>query len=352
MEYYTVIIFISIFALLAVQLCVSKSNTLDDGRKRLFHLLYTAIIVAAFCEWLGVYLQGTGPQTRLLHTVIKAVELSVAPSIAVYVADIIEKGHRKTTTTLLVINCLLQITSGVGGFIYRVDENSVYTHGDFYWLYILAYLTSIAYCVYVVAHNVRRYQYNGIGFFLSIAALQLVGIVVQMHNSELRVDFVTLAIGSVMLYVFTLEMITQTDELTGLINRRGYENSLAQQETECVIVFFDVDRFKAINDTYGHAFGDVVLSTIGETIKSCYARHGRCYRYGGDEFCVITKKNVEMVEHANALFYNTMQEKRKAEPRLPFVSVGYAHFDPRTQTIQDAIHEADQMMYQYKEAHR
>lgn len=43
MEYYTVIIFISIFALLAEKLCVSKSNTLDDGRKRLFHLLYTAI---------------------------------------------------------------------------------------------------------------------------------------------------------------------------------------------------------------------------------------------------------------------------------------------------------------------
>ena len=59
-----------------------KSNTLTEGRKKVFYWLFNAIIIAAFCEWLGNDLQGRGPSTRLLHITVKAVELTVAPSIA------------------------------------------------------------------------------------------------------------------------------------------------------------------------------------------------------------------------------------------------------------------------------
>ena len=252
----------------------------------------------------------------------------------------------------LLGNTALQAASGFWGFIYFVDENSVYTHASFYWIYVLSYVLSILYCVYIVARNVRKYQYSGTFPFVCMAILMLAGIITQMCNSSLRVDYITLSIASIMLYVFTLEMITQTDELTGLINRRGYENYLGSIEDTCVIIFFDVDKFKQVNDTYGHAFGDVVLSKVGEAIKNQYTKHGRCFRYGGDEFCVILNGEMNTVEAMNTEFYRMMEQRRKDEPRLPFVSIGYAYYDPKNQSVQEAAAEADRMMYKFKEAHR
>lgn len=86
----------------------------------------------------------------------------------------------------------------------------------------------------------------------------ITGIVIQLADNSLKVDYFTIAMASIMLYVLTLEMINQTDELTELLNRRGFENYITHLEQKCVILFFDVDRFKAIKDTYGHAFGDEV----------------------------------------------------------------------------------------------
>lgn len=78
------------------------------------------------------------------------------------------------------------------------------------------------------------------------------------------VDYVVLGIALIILYVFTLEMIYQTDELAELINRRGFENYISHIDESCAIIFFDVDKFKEMNDNYGHAAGDKMLHEIGQ----------------------------------------------------------------------------------------
>ena len=155
-----------------------------------------------------------------------------------------------------------------------------------------------------------------------------------------------------MLYIFTLEMITQTDELTELINRRGYENYISHIEEKCVILFFDVDNFKTINDTYGHALGDKVLSDVGRAIKMQYAKYGKCFRFGGDEFCAVLTKNTNQIEKMNEEFLKTVARLREKESRMPSVSIGYADFNPDSQNIKDAIEEADKMMYRVKEEYK
>lgn len=351
-SYYTAVIFLSVAAMLVIQLCVSKSGTLAEKSKKLFHLLFTAIAVAAFCEWLGVVLQGTGSGTRVLHIVVKVLELSLAPSISVWLAWTIERRRDWFVFAFLVIHALAEALSGVYGFIFQVDADSNYTHAGLYWIYVAAYGLTILYCMFIVFSNMKKYQYSGIGYFLSLVTLMLVGIVLQLYDSNLRTVYFTLAIASIMLYVFTLEMIHQTDDLTELINRRGYDNCIAHVDEKCVIIFFDVDRFKQINDTYGHAFGDVVLRTIGSTIREQYSRCGKCFRYGGDEFCVLLEQEQDRVEAMNASFFEALAAKRQKEPRLPFVSIGYVHYDPATNNVEDAVAEADQMMYRYKAVHR
>ncbi len=350
--YYTAIIFLNVFAMLVLQLCISKSNTLTTDRKRLFHWLFTVIAVAAMGEWFAVFLEDKGAAFRTLHIIVKAVELCVAPSIAFIFAWTIEKRWTKGVTIYLCFHALLEVLSGGLGFIYSVDENSHYHHEAFYWVYIAAYIISIIFAVSVVLQNMKKYQYNGLAFFMMVIALMLAGIITQLCNSALKVDYVTLAIASTMMYVFTLEMIQQTDELTGLLNRRGYENCISHMDKKCIVAFFDVDGFKQVNDTYGHAFGDQALRAIGAEIKKHYAKYGKCFRYGGDEFCVILTRGMESIENIDCAFYESVMELGSADKRMPRVSIGYAPYDPANQSIQDAVEEADRMMYEFKAANK
>ncbi len=82
------------------------------------------------------------------------------------------------------------------------------------------------------------------------------------------------------------------DELTGLNNRRTIIDNLnrelaARNYRDISILFFDIDHFKNINDNYGHQAGDLILSTIGNTIKKFIRKYDIAGRYGGDEFIVI-----------------------------------------------------------------
>ena len=351
-RYYTAIIFISIVAMTIIQVSISKSWTLARKKKILFHLLFSAIAVSAFCEWMGVYLQGSGSSTRIFHIFVKAVELSVAPSIGVFIASVIEEKRKKLIWIVLGIHAVIEWISGIGGFVYYVDANSNYNHGEFYLIYILAYLMTILYAIFIIIRNIRKYQYGGITYFLLVVAFMIGGIVIQSVDSELKVDYVVLALSATMLYIFTLEMIQQTDELTELINRRGYENFISHLDERCAIIFFDMDKFKEVNDGYGHDVGDICIGKTGRAIKKIYSHYGKCFRFGGDEFCVILTRNIDGVEKLNKSFMQEMARKRQQESRLPYISIGYSYYDPENGDVEAAIKEADKSMYQYKQLHR
>jgi diguanylate cyclase (GGDEF)-like protein len=86
-----------------------------------------------------------------------------------------------------------------------------------------------------------------------------------------------------------LETLSRTDSLTGLPNRRALmEASEVSVAQTMVLVIADVDRFKFVNDTYGHRTGDVVLQTIGRIMASHLTKFGLVGRLGGEEFALIS----------------------------------------------------------------
>jgi len=106
--------------------------------------------------------------------------------------------------------------------------------------------------------------------------------------------------GSAMAHAATLEasfVQDATDAMTGLGNRQqalyDLERALARrgrQDGELAVLFLDLDGFKAINDSHGHALGDAVLREVGERIRSTIRDCDRAVRYGGDEFLVIAER--------------------------------------------------------------
>ncbi|NMO94367.1 putative bifunctional diguanylate cyclase/phosphodiesterase [Paenibacillus lemnae] len=93
----------------------------------------------------------------------------------------------------------------------------------------------------------------------------------------------------------TIWHLAYEDELTGLSNRRSFQNFLSactQPEDDepagaFTVFFIDLDRFKRVNDLFGHAFGDEVIKTAAAKLKSCLPPHGTIARMGGDEFTIL-----------------------------------------------------------------
>lgn len=91
-----------------------------------------------------------------------------------------------------------------------------------------------------------------------------------------------------------LEMLASTDELTGVANRRAIEEALRRDlaradrdATPLSVVLIDVDHFKSVNDTWGHATGDAVLSSLGKLLKGALRTSDVAGRWGGEEFLCI-----------------------------------------------------------------
>lgn len=85
--------------------------------------------------------------------------------------------------------------------------------------------------------------------------------------------------------------LAETDPMTGLLNRRAFDNLMArlteEQLQNCALIIGDIDKFKALNDTYGHPFGDIVIRTVADVIAR-NARDGTALaRIGGEEFALL-----------------------------------------------------------------
>lgn len=153
-----------------------------------------------------------------------------------------------------------------------------------------------------------------------------------------------------------LEELTRTDALTGLLNVRFLAETLtqvlrsAQRRSEPVTVaYFDVNDFKAINDTLGHQRGDEVLRCVANAMKAVSRAEDYCFRYGGDEFCVVMA-NCTQDQAADTFGGRLLQEIQKNESGLT-LSAGYAQTGPVHYVSQEElIRLADQRMYADKMA--
>ncbi|MGN0620437.1 MAG: GGDEF domain-containing protein [Porcipelethomonas sp.] len=105
--------------------------------------------------------------------------------------------------------------------------------------------------------------------------------------------------------VTTLDTKAHIDQLTGLLNKRSFEEFTenafknADASERFALIILDVDNFKGVNDTLGHAYGDKVLSGIGEIIKSVFSESDYKGRIGGDEFSVLARIPSEQFDDMN-----------------------------------------------------
>ena len=188
------------------------------------------------------------------------------------------------------------------------------------------------------------------GFFFAFALIAVISVLEVVTLPELHVTWLCVTLLSVLYFIYCSEMWNQLDALTGLLNQNSYLNRTAEMRCRGgVLVVFDVDDFKQINDRYGHLQGDICLAEIGRCIKKAYARSGYCYRTGGDEFCVLME-NADREAQCAQEFVRQLEQRRKAVDFLPTVSFGSAPFFG--EDVLAVKNRADREMYRYKKARK
>jgi len=159
-----------------------------------------------------------------------------------------------------------------------------------------------------------------------------------------------------------LRSLAVTDPLTGLLNRRRFEEALEQEVARArrygafSLLMIDLNLFKRINDTYGHRAGDEVLKTVAQVLQSCCREMDTCARLGGDEFAVILPHTdfhgaavvrdriLDRIGHAAVLM--------GGQEITVTLSIGVAAFTGSATTAAELVAAADAAMYRAKQASR
>jgi len=180
-----------------------------------------------------------------------------------------------------------------------------------------------------------------------------------LQHANARVKLAELRLAEQELRILELESLASTDPLTGLLNRRGFESFFMQELGRTrrhntfgsVLLLIDLNKFKEINDTYGHQAGDACLKKVAECLQKHIRNVDAAARIGGDEFAVLLS-HTDPEKSANCLHQlkralNSLQVTWQETTLSLSASVGLKHVSDSS-SFETAYFAADKALYNDK----
>lgn len=231
--------------------------------------------------------------------------------------------------------------------------------------------------------NIINFEQNGISYtqaYVHINGMDNWSLVIRIPIGELSSTMqqymISTATGAALLILATmflaanlyrrehdktlnLQMLSNADPLTKVMNRRGFNNVLKKlfagktKPEKCTFMFIDIDLFKHVNDNHGHEAGDFILVSVASILKEEFAEAGIVARIGGDEFNVLVTAPISNEEIETIL---RSVQKRFGEIVLPdgtalpvTYSAGLAQYPKDAEDLTELINCADKALYHVKE---
>ena len=260
---------------------------------------------------------------------------------------------------MIVIGVIL---SYFNGCIFYIDESNVYHRGDYILLHVvLCHLYTITTTIHAFVKSVRckvylkAIEYRILSMFLFFPlAVGLIQIAVPYIPSI----SVGVTVAFLFVYVELQNLLISVDTLSGLNNRNqllrylGTRMKNDSEKNHLYVFMLDVNKFKKINDTYGHVEGDCALIRCANALKIAN-KDSRNFigRYGGDEFIVIADLNSDGEADLICKKMSDALAKICAEDKVPYdlsFSFGFVAYTKEMKTIQSFIAAADKKLYDAK----
>lgn len=262
-------------------------------------------------------------------------------------------------TTALIINYIIDPYSLINE---NLDTTSLYN----VYLVTVPYIYMATILFYTIRkamqeeNHIEKRRHLFIGFFplMVIAG----GITQMVFFPYIPIYCFTCLILMLIFYIQSIELRISLDPLTNLNNRgqlmryTSQTANLRQEGRLTIVIMMDIDQFKAINDTYGHAEGDRALVIVSDSLRKAVNSHSMpsfICRYGGDEFILIIHPAAK--EEADQLIREIRGEIDRLCSNVPYpisVSVGYDILGDEKDTIQSCMQRADRNLYLDKENRR
>ena len=198
----------------------------------------------------------------------------------------------------------------------------------------------------------------------------LVGLSLLVYDHFVRINLASVALASAAIGLVIVRAVltfrervrllestreeSLTDALTALGNRRRFvfdlEEGLADGSEALVLVVFDLDGFKAYNDSFGHSAGDALLGRVAGRLAESTEGYGRAYRLGGDEFCVLA--SADMVGPGGLIERSSAALTEEGEGFTVSCSYGSVLIPAEADGLTEALRVADDRMYLHKQRNR
>ena len=196
-----------------------------------------------------------------------------------------------------------------------------------------------------------RFVLTGTEFSIGLLFMNIFGLIILLYSYILM--------ARLELSRINLEDQSQRDELTNLLNRRALYNSVdnlirsdSNKQHELVVMFADLDFFKLINDTHGHATGDLVLQNVAEILTQSVRDVDIVSRYGGDEFVVIMPNtSISVAEIIAHRIQHSVIEWAETNEYQFSISLGIGEIPRHGKDLDETLKAVDNALYHSKLNH-
>jgi len=256
------------------------------------------------------------------------------------------------TVSLMVVNLFT-------GFVFTVDPYHLYTRGSGFYLIALVMLIMPFVAILVFLRLRRDMSVNYLKIVLLFCFLPVLGAALQISFYGLYMIWPSMTLVNFATFMIIEKNSLLKDHLTGIDTRGIFEQSLrsvVNGRKAFTILMFDLNKFKDINDSFGHAEGDEALMLMTGVLQRCIRTTDMLCRYGGDEFMILSLSEDDSTgERIKERFYQELQQAN-AESGKPYQvesSVGAVHINKgEGVSLQDVLAMVDDQMYDDKKRSR
>ncbi len=346
---------INILMLLILLYLIYHNTIMPASKTKAYVVAVLLTIIVILAEVATSVFDLLGAAYRAANICANIVGFSVSACIPIVLAVVFNQSlvrFIKYIALPAIANFVLTVASAWTGWIFFISIENQYSRGPFFGVYIMTYIFGLIVLMLSNYHQSKQFEDTERGFLMMLYAIFFIGTTVQVVFPFIHSSWHAITLVLVMYYLFQRELQFKYDVLTNLLNRQSFENKLhsLRGKDHVGIILLDIDKFKQVNDSYGHTKGDDCLKTAACIVKSSFEEIGQCYRIGGDELCVLAQDtSQDAIERCIKTMLEAVRKAKEADPLLPTISYGYSiYHKDQQQDILQAFQEADKKMYRFK----